>query len=103
MHRAQAAENSSSATCQPAFLTGYRREGAEMPVGEPDKDECPVDARPGEREIHGGISPARQATQDCEAQAARRASENARRRSLHYVEHTTERDAGRYAAAVDSW
>ncbi len=90
-----------------------------MPVGEPDKDECPVDARPGEREIHGGISPARQATQDCEAQAARRASENARRRSLHYVEHTTERDAGttpgmeevesrreqrpRYAAAVDSW
>jgi hypothetical protein len=57
-----------------------------MPVGEPDKDECPVDARPGEREIHGGISPARQATQDCEAQAARRASEHARRRSLHYVE-----------------
>ncbi len=43
-----------------------------MAVGEPDKDECPVDARPGEREIHGGISPARQATQDCEAQAARR-------------------------------
>ena len=65
-----------------------------MPVGEPDKDECPVDARPGEREIHGGISPARQAQQDCEAQAARRARENARRRSVYYVEHTTERDAG---------
>ncbi len=64
-----------------------------MPVGEPDKDECPVDARPGEREIHGGISPARQATQECEAQAARRASEHARRRSLYYVEHTTERNA----------
>ena len=58
----------------------------EMPVGEPDKDECPVDARPGEREIHGGISPARQATQECEAQAARRAKENARKRTLQYVE-----------------
>ncbi len=58
-----------------------------MAVGEPHKDECPVDARPGEREIHGGISPARQATQECEVQAARRARENARRRSLHYVEH----------------
>ena len=34
-----------------------------MPVGEPDKDECPVDARPGEREIHGGIAPACQAQQ----------------------------------------
>jgi hypothetical protein len=33
----------------------------------------------------------------------RRARENARRLSLHYVEHTTERDAGRYAVAVDSW
>ncbi len=52
-----------------------------MAVGEPDKDECPVDTRPGEREIHGGISPARQAQQDLEAQAARRARENARRRS----------------------
>ncbi len=65
-----------------------------MPVGEPDKDECPADARPGEREIHGGISPARQAMQECKAQAARRARENARRRSLHYVEHTTERAVG---------
>ncbi len=27
------------------------------------RDECPVDTRPGEREIHGGISPARQAQQ----------------------------------------
>jgi hypothetical protein len=35
--------------------------------------------------------------------ATRHASENARRRSLHYVEHTTERDVGRYAATVDSW
>jgi len=48
-----------------------------MPVGAPDKDECPVDARPSEREIHGGISPARQAQQDCEAQAARRARKGA--------------------------
>ncbi len=53
--------------CQPAFLTGYRREGAEMPVGEPEPGEGPVNLRPGEREIHGGISPARQAKQDCEA------------------------------------
>ncbi|MFB3086934.1 MAG: hypothetical protein ACE10E_01275 [Acidiferrobacterales bacterium] len=40
------------------------------------------------------------------AVATRRARENARRRSVYYVEHTTERnavDAGRYAAAVDSW
>jgi hypothetical protein len=79
---------------KPAFLTGYRRESAEMAVGEPDKDECSVNARPGEREIHGGISPARQAMQECKAQAARRARENARRRSLHYVEHTTEHDVG---------
>ncbi len=41
---------------KPAFLTGCRRESAEMSVGEPDKDECPVDARPGEREIHGVMS-----------------------------------------------
>jgi hypothetical protein len=74
-----------------------------MTVGEPESGEGPVNLRPGEREIHGGISPARQATQECEAQAARRARENARRRSLHYVEHTTEHDAGRYAVAVDSW
>ncbi len=126
----------------------------ECPVGEPEAGEGPVNLRPGERpsqeglgryasdagtakrrdrpgerEIHGGISPARQATQgepeknnspvDCcpgerpsqeglgryasdagtakrrgEAQAARRARENARRRSLYYVEHTTERDVG---------
>ncbi len=51
------------ASTQPEFLTGYRRQRAQMPVGEPDKDECPVDARPGEREIHGGIAPARQAQQ----------------------------------------
>jgi hypothetical protein len=37
------------------------------------------------------------------AVVTRRARENARRRSLHYVEHTTERDVGRYAVAVDSW
>ncbi len=38
-----------------------------MPVGEPEPGEGPVNLRPGEREIHGGISPARQAKQDCEA------------------------------------
>ena len=74
-----------------------------MAVGAPNKDECPVDTRSGEREIHGGISPARQAQRECEAQAATRARENARRRSLHYVEHTTERAVGRYAATVDNW
>jgi hypothetical protein len=40
-----------------------------MPVGEPQPGEVPVNLRPGEREIHGGISPARQAKQACEAQA----------------------------------
>jgi hypothetical protein len=34
-----------------------------MTVAAPDKDECPMDARPGEREIHGGIAPACQARQ----------------------------------------
>ncbi|MFQ5756651.1 MAG: hypothetical protein ACE5H7_11255, partial [Acidiferrobacterales bacterium] len=65
-----------------------------MAVGEPDKDECWVDARPGEREINGRISRARQVSQEREAQAARRARENARRRSLHYVEPATERAVG---------
>jgi hypothetical protein len=53
------------------------------------------------------------------AVVTRRARENARRRSLHYVEHTTKRDVDttpgmeevesrreqrpRYAVAVDSW
>ncbi len=44
-----------------------------MPVGESEEGECPVDTRPGEREIHGWISPVVQAEQECAAQNARRA------------------------------
>ncbi|MCZ6577495.1 MAG: hypothetical protein O6950_13855 [Gammaproteobacteria bacterium] len=51
------------ASTQPEFLTAYRRQRAQMPVAAPDKDEGPVDARPGEREIHEGIFPARQTQQ----------------------------------------
>ena len=43
------------ASTQPAFLTGYRRQRAEMTVVAPDKDECPVDARPGERPSQAGL------------------------------------------------
>ena len=43
------------ASTQPAFLTGYRRQRAEMPVVAPDKDECPMDARPGERPSQEGL------------------------------------------------
>jgi hypothetical protein len=78
-----------------------------MPVGEPEPGEGPVNLRPGERLRQEGsgryASEAGTAKRGGEAQAARRARENARRRSLYYVEPTTERDAGRYAAAVDSW
>jgi broad specificity polyphosphatase/5'/3'-nucleotidase SurE len=42
------------ASTQPAFLTGYRRQRAEITVVAPDKDECPVDARPGERPSQEG-------------------------------------------------
>ncbi len=44
-----------------------------MPVGESEEGECPVDTRPGEREIHGWISPVAQAEQECAAPNARRA------------------------------
>jgi hypothetical protein len=78
-----------------------------MPGGEPDKDECPVDARPGERPSQEGLgryaSEAGTAKRRGAAQAARRARENARRRTLQYVEHTTEHDVDRYAAAVGTW
>jgi len=47
-----------------------------MPVGEPEPGEGPVNLRPGEREIHGGISPARQ------AQQGERSAAGTRKRSL---------------------
>ncbi len=71
------------ASTQPAFLTGYRRQRAEITVVAPDKDECPVDARPGERPSQAGLG--RYASDTGTAK---------RRRSLHYVEPTTERDVG---------
>ncbi len=73
------------ASTQPEFLTAYRRQRAQMPVGEPDKDECPVDTHPGERPSQEGLgryaSDAGTAKRSGAAQAGRRARENARRRS----------------------
>ncbi len=36
-------------------------------MGEPDKDECPVDARPGERPSHGRLGPVPKRSRECAA------------------------------------
>ncbi|MFQ5754693.1 MAG: hypothetical protein ACE5H7_01235 [Acidiferrobacterales bacterium] len=92
-----------------------------MAVGEPEKDNSPVDCCPRERPSQHGLGPY---ASDAGTAKRRRqgARENARSRSVYYVKHTTKRnavDAGttagmeavearreqrpRYAMAADSW
>jgi len=58
-----------------------------MAVGEPEKDNSPVDCYPGERPSQEGLGRPAKRRRDSEALAARRAMENAWRRTLQYVEH----------------
>ncbi len=75
---------------------GRRALACKRSRGETGSDEDPGDLRPVERADRGRSAPDLQAQQESVA-AARRSAAGARRRSLRYAEHTTERAVGRYA------